>query len=193
MDVRLGSKVTAITDAGVTLGNELILTQTVIWAAGVQPSITAKLVGAELDKIGRVQVEATLHIKNNPCIFVVGDQACVLGKDGRPLPGLAPVAKQQGISAARNILRALKGETLLAFHYLDKGQMATIGRGCALAEVGSLRFTGFIAWLAWIFVHILYLTGLRNRILVLVRWAWLYFTFSPGARLITEREWRIQK
>lgn len=188
--VRLNSKVTDITEAGVTLGSELILTKTVVWAAGVQPSVTGKQLGTELDKIGRVLVEPALHIKNNPCIFVIGDQACALGKDGRPLPGLAPVAKQQGVCAARNILRALKGEPLLPFSYLDKGQMATIGRASALAEVGSLRLAGFIAWLAWIFIHILYLTGLRNRILVLVRWMWLYFTFSPGARLISEREWR---
>ena len=141
--------------------------------------------GVELDKMGRVMVEADLSVPGMPEVFVIGDLAHCRDATGKPLPGLAPVALQQGRAAGDNIERRLAGAETRPFRYRDKGTMATIGRGAAIAEVGSLRFSGFIAWLAWIFVHLFFLIGFRNRVAVLMEWAWAYITWQRGARLIT--------
>jgi NADH dehydrogenase len=184
------SRVTAVTAEGVQLGDELLSASTVLWAAGVQPSSLGKTLGVPLDKTGRVVVEADLSVKNLPFLFVVGDQACCLDADGKPLPGLAPVAMQQGVAAARNLVADLDGKPRRPFQYFDKGQMATIGRKKAVAQTQRLQFSGLLAWLAWLVVHVYYLIGFRNRIFVLFNWTWAYFTFSRGARLIVHKEWR---
>lgn len=185
VEIKLNSKVIQITNDGVFLQNEFIAASTIIWAAGVQPSLTNKMLNAELDKIGRVKVSSALTLPGKNNIFVIGDQAHVIGKNNSPLPGLAPVAVQQGVHVAKNIVRAVEGRNLLSFIYFDKGQMATVGRGSAVAEISRLHFKGFFAWCIWLFIHIMYLVGFRNKLLVLIRWAWLYFTYSRGARLIT--------
>lgn len=189
--IKINAKVTNINKEGVWLGEEFIESSTVIWAAGVQPSPLGQMLSSDLDRAGRVKIENTLHLKNNPYVFVLGDQACFKDKNGRILPGLAAVAMQQGVHAAKNILRTLKNQKMIAFQYFDKGQMATIGRGRAIAEIHNLKLSGHFAWYIWLFIHILYLNGLRNKMLVFIRWMWSYFTFSRGSRLITEREWKI--
>lgn len=163
---------------------------TVLWAAGIRASGLGKKLGAEVDAIGRIKVEADLSIRGHPEVFVAGDQAHFAHGTGTPLPALAPVALQQGRFIARNILRLCRGKPGRAFHYLDKGQMATVGRGRAIVEMGRLQLSGFIAWLAWIVVHIYYLTGFKNRFFVVLNWAWYFLTFKRGARLIVSKEWR---
>jgi NADH dehydrogenase len=183
--VRVNAQVTNITEQGVFLGEELIRAATVIWAAGVQAtSLTAKL-GVPLDRAGRVLVEPELTLPGHREVFAIGDMACFLHQSGKPLPGVSPVAIQMGQCVARNIQRALAGEPYEKFHYFDKGSMATIGRSAAIADLGRLHLSGFIAWLAWLLVHIYFLIGFRNRLLVLFNWAWSYFTYERGARLIT--------
>jgi NADH dehydrogenase len=189
VQVWTSSAVTGIDAAGVDVGPERIQTATALWAAGVQPSPLAKSLGAPLDRVGRVQVEPDLSVPGHPEIFAIGDMACALGADGRPLPGLAPVAKQQGTHVARNILRTLRGEPREPFHYKDRGQMATIGRSRAICDLGRVRFAGFVAWLAWLVVHIYFLVGFKNRLFVVISWAWSYLTFRRGARLIVDRDW----
>jgi NADH:ubiquinone reductase (H+-translocating) len=188
--VKTNARVENITQNGVWIGNELIPAQTVIWAAGVQPSETGKLLGSELDHVGRVIVEANLNLKNHKNVFVLGDQSHVKGKNNKPLPGLAPVAIQQGIHTAKNIINLINGKSLLPFHYFDKGQMATIGRGRAISEFSGYKMTGKIAWFSWLFIHILYLIGFRNKVFVFWQWMWSYITFSRGARLITDQDWK---
>lgn len=183
------TRVTNISDQGVHLGSELIDAKTVLWAAGVQPSSLSRSLQVPLDKSGRVIIEKNLSLKNYPEVFVLGDQALVEGDKG-PLPGLAPVAIQEGVFAAQNILRSIKGMPTLDFKYFDKGQMATIGRTKAIAQINKLEFSGFVAWLAWLLIHIYYLIGFKNRIFVLLEWAWSYLTFKRGARLIVNKEWR---
>ena len=161
-----------------------------LWAAGVQPSPLAKSLGAPLDRVGRVQVEPDLSVPGHPEIFAIGDMACALGEDGRPLPGLAPVAKQEGAHVARNILRSLRGEPREPFRYRDRGQMATIGRSRAIADLGRFTFDGFLAWLIWLVVHIYFLVGFKNRLFVVIQWAWSYLTYGRGARLIYSPDWR---
>lgn len=185
------TRVTRVSAEGVEMGAESLRAATVIWAAGVRPSSLNATLGAELDKAGRVMVNPDLSLPGHPDIFVIGDQAHAL-QNGKPLPGLAPVAMQQGRHAARNILRRLRGQPTEVFHYVDKGQMATIGRSRAVAEFRGLRFHGLLAWLAWIFVHIYYLIGFKNRLFVLVQWIWAYVTYGRGARLITEPEWKLK-
>ncbi|WP_222435624.1 NAD(P)/FAD-dependent oxidoreductase [Fluviispira vulneris] len=188
--VKTGTRVSSIDSQGVHIGNEFIPSRTVIWAAGVQPSSTGALLGSELDRAGRVIVTPFLHLPEYKNVFVLGDQASVLGKDHRPLPGLAPVAIQQGIHTAKNIMRSCEGKELLAFSYFDKGQMATIGRGRAISEFSGFKAHGKIAWIAWLFIHILYLVGFRNKVFVFFQWLWSYITFGRGARLITKQEWK---
>ena len=182
--VKLNSRVTNITSEGVTLEHDFIATNQIIWAAGVAPSSTGKMLDTPLDKMGRVIVEKTLNLKDKKNIFVVGDQACCLGKNDRPLPGLAPVALQAGTHAAKNILRTLNEQEMLPFQYFDKGQMATIGRAYAITEFKKIKAQGFFAWLMWLIIHIMYLIGFRNKLIVLTRWAWMYIMYSRGARLI---------
>ncbi|WP_242344148.1 NAD(P)/FAD-dependent oxidoreductase [Anaeromyxobacter terrae] len=193
VEVRTGTPVTAIDAEGVTLGDgSRIASRTVLWGAGVAASPLARTLGAPLDRAGRVRVAADLSVPGHPEAFVVGDLAAVLREDGRPVPGLAPAALQEGRHAARNIRRALAGEPPLPFHYLDKGELATIGRAAAVADVRGLRFSGLLAWLTWLFVHIFFLIGFRNRVAVILQWAWSYLTFTRGARLITDtaEQWR---
>jgi NADH dehydrogenase len=189
VDVRTGSMVREVTQDGVRVDDESIAAETVLWAAGVAASPLVRSLGTPLDRVGRVLAEPTLTVPGHSEIFVVGD-VCALQQDGRPLPGVAQVAKQEGVHAARNILRALRGEPLVPFRYRDYGSMATIGRGSAVAEIASFRFSGLLAWLIWLFVHIMALIGFRNRIAVMGEWAWAYITFQRRARLITgERLW----
>jgi NADH dehydrogenase len=200
VEVRTGSLVTGVdvegvvwrpasTEASATVAGERIVAQTVLWAAGVAASPLAKSLGVALDRAGRVPAEPTLAVPGHPEVFVVGD-ICSLQQDGKPLPGVAQVAKQQGAHAARNVLHAVRGEPLLPFHYRDYGNMATIGRGSAVADIGGVKASGFFAWLLWISVHIFSLIGFRNRIAVMSEWAWAYLTFQRRVRLITgEKLW----
>jgi NADH:quinone reductase (non-electrogenic) len=168
---------------------ERLSAQTVLWAAGVAASPLVKSLGAPLDRVGRVLAEPTLAVPGRLEIFVVGD-VCAFNQDGKPLPGVAQVAKQQGAHAARNVLRAIRGEASSPFRYRNYGNMATIGRGSAVADIASLRVSGFLAWLIWLFIHIFWLIGFRSRVAVMGEWAWAYVTFQRRARLITgERLW----
>jgi NADH dehydrogenase len=186
--------VTDVGEEGVRVGAENIEARTVLWAAGVRASPLASTVGAKLDGQGRVLVEPDLSIPGHPEVFVAGDLAH-FEQDGRVLPGVATVALQQGRYVARAMLESSTTDGSGAgsrepFTYWDKGQMATIGRRRAVLESGRVRMAGFPAWVAWLLVHIYYLSGFRNRILVLIQWAWSYFTFARGARLIVEKRWR---
>lgn len=181
------SRVTEISDKGVKVGNEWIEAQTVIWAAGVKPSELNATLPAERDRQGRVIVGQDLSLPSYPNVFVIGDQACFIPKEGqKPLPGLAPVAIQQGRFVAKLIVNETNGRPRGEFRYLDKGQLATIGRKRAVLEIGSFRMSGLFAWIAWLFVHIYYLIGFKNRFFVLWQWTYSYFTFRRGARLITQ-------
>jgi len=188
VDVRTNTVVTGVDAVGVTFrsgdGDVSLPAQTVLWAAGVEASPIARSLGVPLDRAGRVLAEGTLAVPGHPEIFVAGD-ICALQQDGRPLPGVAQVAKQEGAHAARNVIRAIRGETLQPFHYRDYGNMATIGRGSAVADIGPVKASGLIAWLIWLFIHIFWLIGFRNRIAVLSEWAWSYITFQRRVRLIT--------
>jgi NADH dehydrogenase len=159
----------------------------VVWAAGVAASPLGKTLGVEVDRMGRVPVEPDLSVPGRPEIFVIGDLASITHDraDGKPLPGVAQVAMQGGVSVAKNIARSLRGEAHRPFHYRDKGNMATIGRARAIAEIAGLKLTGYVAWLTWLFIHVLFLIGFRNRIVVMLEWAWSYLTWQRGARLIT--------
>jgi NADH:ubiquinone reductase (H+-translocating) len=189
VEVKRNALVTNIDKDGVEIGDEVVLAKTVIWAAGVQPAAINKSMGVALDKGGRVCVERDLSLKNHRAVFVLGDQACFV-ENGTTLPGLAPVAMQQGRHAAENIRLEVAGKSRRPFKYRDKGMMATIGRSRAIASFWNFNFSGLPAWFAWLFVHILYLVGFKNRLIVLIRWAWSFFNSRRGSRLITDREWR---
>ncbi len=184
VEVRTGVPVTRIDESGVTFGSEVIPAQTVLWAAGVAASPLAKSLGVPLDRVGRVTPQPTLALAEYPNIFVVGD-LCAFMQDGKLLPGVAQVAMQQGAHAARNVLRAIRGEPLEPFRYRDYGTMATIGRGSAIGDVFGFKISGFFGWLFWIFLHIFWLIGFRNRIVVMTEWAWSYITLQRRVRLIT--------
>jgi NADH:ubiquinone reductase (H+-translocating) len=185
VEVRTGAQVTRITPDAVWIGGEQIRSRAVVWAAGVAGAALGRSLGVPTDRAGRVTVEPDLSVPGHPEIFVAGDLAAFPLPGGGVLPGLAPVAMQQGRAAAANVLRRLRGEPTLPFHYRDRGSMATIGRAAAVAAVGRLHLSGLPAWLAWLGVHIVYLIGFRNRFLVLTQWAWAYVTWQRGARLIT--------
>jgi len=187
------SPVNNITDEGIQIDDEFFHAKTVMWAAGVKPSSLNKILGGELDKQGRIIIAEDLSLKHKPNVFVLGDQAAFPTSENTYLPGLAPVATQQGKHAAKNILADLDQKPRKPFHYLDKGQMATIGRQSAVLEVGKLKLSGMIAWYAWLLVHIYYLIGFRNKLLVLIQWAWHYLSYSRGSRLIVPKEWRFYK
>lgn len=189
VQVRTDTRVTEVRDGGVKLGQENIPARTVIWAAGVQPSSLAKALGTQLDKMGRVIVENDLSLKDHPNVFVLGDMAYFPTADGRGLPGLAPVAMQQGTRAGKNILASIHNRPRTPFRYNDKGIMATIGRRKAVAQTGRLKLSGILAWYMWLFIHIYYLIGFKNRIFVFLEWMWAYLTFKRGARLILDKEW----
>ena len=189
VEIRTGSLVTGVDETGVTWKDaagkeEHVAAQTILWAAGVAASPIAVSLGAPLDRVGRVLGEPTLAVTGHPEIFVAGD-ICALQQDGRWLPGVAQVAKQQGGHAARNVLRAIRGEGLTPFRYRDYGNAATIGRGAAVVDIGPVKASGTLAWLFWLFLHIFWLIGFRNRIAVLTEWAWSYLTFQRRVRLIT--------
>jgi NADH dehydrogenase len=185
VEVRTGAMVTGVDALGVSIGEERIPARTVIWAAGVEASPLARSLGAPLDRAGRVLVERDLSIPGHSNVFVIGDLAA-LEQDGSLIPGVSPAAIQEGRHAARNIERALRGEAPVPFRYLDKGSFATIGRGAAVGHVFKrLRLSGLPAWLAWLFIHIVFLIGFRSRIIVLIQWAYAYLTYRRGARLIT--------
>jgi len=189
VEVRTGSPVTGVDEGGVWIRDERIEAQTVLWAAGVAASPLVKSLGVPLDRAGRVVAEPTLAVPGHPEIFVVGD-VCALAQDGKPLPGVAQVAKQGGAHAARNILRAIAGQRLEPFRYRNYGDMATIGRGAAVGQPFGVRVSGFFAWIFWIFLHIFWLIGFRNRVAVMTEWAWAYVTFQRRVRLITgEKLW----
>jgi NADH:ubiquinone reductase (H+-translocating) len=185
VEVRLDASVTHIDADGVIVDGERIDAGTTIWAAGVMASRAAEWLGCTGDRAGRVPVDAHLHPAGDPAIFVIGDTAACTDATGRALPGVAPVAKQQGQHAARAIRAALKGRTVPPFRYRDWGNMATIGRSRAIADFGRLRVTGLLAWVLWCVAHIWFLTGHRNRISVGISWLWSYLTYQRGARLIT--------
>lgn len=168
---------------------EQISAQTILWAAGVKASpigeILAKRTGAQLDRVGRVVVEPDLSVSGHPNIFVVGDLASFSHQDGKPLPGVAPVAMQEGQYVAALIQQRLKNNTLIPFRYLDRGSLAVIGRNSAVVDLGFIKFSGFLAWLTWVFIHIYYLIEFDSKLVVLIQWGWNYFTRKRGARLIT--------
>ena len=185
VEVRTGVRATNLTEGGLYVGDEFIPSRVKIWAAGNTASSIGASLGAPVDKVGRVIVNDDLTIPEHPEVQVIGDLANFSHQTGQPLPGVSPVAMQQGRHAARNILAILEGGKPQRFWYWDKGSMATIGKNKAVADLHWLHFSGFLAWLIWAFVHILFLVGFRNRLLVLFQWAWAYVTFNKGARLIT--------
>ncbi|MBL8919864.1 MAG: NAD(P)/FAD-dependent oxidoreductase [Myxococcaceae bacterium] len=185
VDVRLQTRVLDVTGEGVTLPDGFLPARTVLWAAGVEAPPLARTLGVELDRSGRVKVDADLSIPGHPEAYVIGDLACFTLPDGSTLPGLAPVAVQQGRHVATTIHAQLSGRPRQPFEYVDKGIMATVGRASGIAQSGPLRLSGMLGWLAWLFIHILFLIGFRNRVLVLFQWAWAWFTYGRSARLIT--------
>ena len=185
VEVLTDKAVTQVEGGGVTLDGLYIPAHTIIWSAGVLASPAGKWLGADVDRAGRVSVAADLSVPGHPEIFVIGDTASAI-QDGKPLPGVAPVAMQAGRYVASVIKRRVEGGPPSSpFHYHNKGNLATIGRSYAIVEIGKLRVAGLIAWVIWLFVHIYYLIGFRNRMVTLFQWAWTYFTYSRGARLIT--------
>jgi NADH dehydrogenase, FAD-containing subunit len=185
VEVRTGVRATNLTEAGLQLGDEFIPCRVKIWAAGNNASFVGKTLGVPVDRVGRVMVNDDLTIPGHPEVQVIGDLANFSHQNGQPLPGVSPVAMQQGRHAAKNILRMIKNREPQRFRYWDKGSMATIGRHRAVADLNFVRLSGLPAWLVWLFVHIIFLVGFRNRLAVLFQWAWAYFTFNAGARLIT--------
>jgi NADH dehydrogenase len=187
VEVITGAVASEVNDHEVHLGDRVIPTRTVLWGAGVQGSPLAQTLGAPLDRAGRVLVEPDLTIPGHKDVFVIGDLAAVKQYDGSYVPGVAPAAIQEGNHVAYNLDRALEGQPLRAFHYRDKGSLATIGRAAAVADLGKIKMGGFLAWIAWLAIHIFFLIGFRNRFLVITQWAWAYLTYQRGARLITGR------
>ncbi len=189
VELRLGVRVELIDPGGVVAGGERIAARNVFWAAGVQASRLDFVPEVDTDRAGRVKVSADFSIPGFPTAYVIGDMAALDLGNGQMLPGLAPVAIQAGRYVAKRILTANSGKP---FHYVDKGQMATIGKHKAIASAGWLRMTGFLAWTAWLFVHVFYLIGFKNRFSVMAQWTWNYLFSRRGARLITERDWRLK-
>jgi NADH dehydrogenase len=196
VEVRTSTIVTKIEPGAVYAGETSLPATVILWAAGVAASPLGKCLGAPVDRAGRVQVRPDLSIPGHPEVFVIGDLAAAKDEQGKMLPGVAPVAIQQGRFVAKLIREELSSpsfsrmregnlESRPTFHYWDKGSLATIGRAAAVAEFGRIHISGFIAWLSWLFVHILFLIGFRNRLIVFIQWAWSYVTYERGARLIT--------
>ena len=185
VEVLLNNPVSEIADDHVVAGGRELSVRTVIWSAGIRGSSLGATLGTPLDKNGKVLVSDDLSIHGHPEVFVVGDLASVTQTSGKPVPGLAPAAIQEGRHASRNVLRMLKGEATKPFRYVDKGSLATIGRSKAVAEVGRFGFSGFPAWFVWLATHIFFLIGFRNRFFVLLQWAWAYATYHSYSRLIT--------
>jgi NADH dehydrogenase len=188
VEPRTGTLVTQIRNGVVEAGDFNIEADTILWAAGVAASPLGRTLGVSVDRVGRVNVRQDLSIEGHPDVFVIGDLAHAVGADGRPLPGVAPVAMQQAEYVARLIRTHRDGAERPAFEYKNLGNLATIGRASAVADFGWIRFKGYFAWLVWLFVHILKLTGFRNRLVVLMQWAWAYITYQRSIRLITGEE-----
>jgi NADH dehydrogenase len=185
VEVRLNAPVSACDVEGVVAGGERIGSRCVIWAAGVQASPVARWLGVAGDRAGRVSVGADMSVEGDDRVFVIGDCALAMGDDGKPLPGVAPVAKQQGAYVADCILGRIEGRAAEAFRYRDYGSMATIGRKAAIADFRGLHLRGVLGWLVWCAAHVYFLIGFRNRVAVALDWVWSYLTFERGARLIT--------
>ena len=188
VEVRIGAVVSSVDGHGVRIGVDHIPARAVFWAAGNQASPLAKSLGVPLDHGGRVLVQPDLSVPGHQELFVAGDLAAVQRRTGSWVPAVAPAANQEGTHAANNVRRLLNGMPTRPFKYLNKGELATIGRNRAIAVFGDVHFAGFPAWLLWLFVHIMYLVGFRNRVIVLMEWAHAWFTFHRGVRLITERD-----
>lgn len=187
VEVRLNTKVENIDETGVKLNSDFIKTSNVIWAAGNEIPPLIKSLNTELDKAGRVVVEKDCSVKKHPDVFVIGD-AALMFHENKPLPGVAPVAIQQGKYLAKIISRNIQQSERKPFKYFDKGNLATIGRAKAIMQIGRIKVSGFIAWFAWVFIHILYLIGFRNRYKVLAEWMWYYITYRHGIRLIIQKD-----
>ena len=185
VEVQTSTMVTGIEPAAVHMGATRLPAAVILWAAGVAASPLGKKLGAPIDRAGRVLVNADLSLPGHPEVFVIGDLAALKDKNGQLVPGVAQAAIQEGKATARNIANDLQGKPRRDFHYFNKGSLATIGRAAAIAEFGKIHISGFIAWLSWLFVHVFFLIGFRNRILVMIQWAWSYFTYERGAQLIT--------
>ncbi len=185
VEVHTSAMVTRVAPGAVYMGNKRLPAAVTLWAAGVAASPLGKKLGAPVDRAGRVLVNPDLSVPGYSNVFVIGDLSALKDQEGKWLPGLAPVAMQEGTFVAKNIAADLQGKPRKDFHYRDKGTLATIGRAAAVAQVGKVHISGYFAWLAWLFVHIFFLIGFRNRIFVLMQWAWSYVTFERGARLIT--------
>jgi NADH dehydrogenase len=182
------TRVTEIDARGLSFGTERLEAATIIWAAGVAASPLGQSLGVPLDRMGRVPVQPDLSLPGHPEVFVIGDLALLNGADGKPLPGVAPVAQQQAAHAARTIVRTIEGQPRRPFKYRNYGNLATIGRAAAIADFGRVHVSGLIGWLMWLFIHIMKLIGFRNRVLVLIQWAAAYFTYQRSVRLITGRQ-----
>jgi NADH dehydrogenase len=187
VEVQTGKPVTDIGDGYLVFGEQRVAARTILWAAGVAASPLGKQLGAGTDRAGRVRVAPDLSLPAHPEIFVAGDLA-TLEQDGKPVPGVAPAAKQMGARAARNILARMAGRPTLPFHYTDFGALATIGRHSAIAQLPRFSFSGALAWWFWLVLHIYFLIGFRSRLIVLINWAWAYFTYARGARIILGNE-----
>lgn len=185
VDVRTNAMVTNVEPGLVTVGQEKIPASVILWGAGVSASPLGKMLGAPMDRAGRVIVQPDLSVPGHHEVFVVGDLAAAKYGDGKMVPGVAPAAIQMGKFAARQIKRSIAGKPREEFHYLDKGSLATIGRSRAVADFGRWHISGYFAWLSWLFVHLFFLIGFRNRIMVMMDWAWSYVTYNHSARLIT--------
>ena len=186
VEVRTNSAVTEVRPGEVRIGEEVVPAAVVLWAAGVSASPLGHALGAPLDRAGRVLVEPDLSIAGHREVFVIGDLASMKDAAGRPLPGVAPVAMQQGRFVAHQVAADLHDKPRKDFQYFDKGSLATIGRAAAVAKFGKVHISGYFAWLSWLFIHILFLIGFRNRVLVMIQWAWSYLTYKRSARLITD-------
>ncbi len=189
VEVRTGCRVTDVDAEGVSIGAERLPARTVVWAAGVAASPLGRTLGAPLDRAGRVLVAPDLSLSGHPEVYVIGDLAAVQS-GGRPVPGVSPAAKQMGRHAAANVLRRLQGEPTLPFRYRDYGSLAAIGRKAAVALVGRVKLWGLPAWFVWLFAHIYFLIGFRNRLVVMIDWAWAYWTFQRYARIVLGGEQR---
>jgi NADH dehydrogenase len=186
VEVRTNAMVTNIEPGVVSVGNEKIPASVILWGAGVSASPLGRMLGVPTDKAGRVIVQPDLTLPGHPEVFVAGDLASARRHNGQPVPGVAPAAIQMGKFAARQIKRSVAGKPRERFEYLDKGSLATIGRSRAVADLGKLHISGYFAWLAWLFIHLLFLIGFRNRLFVMIEWAWAYLTYNHSARLITD-------
>lgn len=187
VEVRVNSMVTGVDLDGVSIGTEKIRARTAFWAAGNKASPLGRFLGAPLDNAGRVKVNDDLSVPGHPEIFAIGDLATLV-QDGRQVPWVCPAANQEGAFVAKSIIRDTRRQPREKFHYFNKGDLATIGRSRAIADFGKVKFTGRLAWYLWLFVHIMYLVGFRNRLVVFIEWAYSYFTYQAGVRLITDVE-----